>query len=187
MFVALGLLLLIVGMILFAFWIAFITQVFVIEDKRYFQAIWRSRFLVGKGVWAELIVLWMILGFLVLLIQGAVGLALGAPLFFMWQDPDAAVPAGVFVVYAVLQSFVMPIGLVAMVLLYYDSRIRKEGFDLEQLARQMGKQIPPASPPPPTSQPPSAEPQRPTPESRPPSAGPQSPPSGMRDDGQGSA
>ncbi|UCH36107.1 MAG: hypothetical protein JSV65_07055, partial [Armatimonadota bacterium] len=44
-FVASGFILLIVGVIVFAFWATFVTEVFVIEDKRYFSAIWRSKFL----------------------------------------------------------------------------------------------------------------------------------------------
>jgi hypothetical protein len=45
------------------------------------------------------------------------------------------------------QSLVFPLTLVATVLLYYDSRIRKEGFDLEVLAQEMGSGPPPTAAP----------------------------------------
>ncbi len=147
LFVLSGILVFLVGMIIFAFWVVFVTQVFVIEDKRYFSAIWRSRFLVGKGVWAEVIVLLIIVGFLVLVIQGAVGLVLGAPMFFVTQEPEAGVAFFHFVLNGIVQSLVGPIALAAFVLLYYDSRIRKEGFDLEILAREIGKELPPPAEP----------------------------------------
>ncbi len=147
LFVAAGILVFLVGMIIFGFWVLFVTQVFVIEDKRYFSAIRRSRFLVGKGVWAEVLVLLMIVGFLVLMIQGAIGLVLGAPFFFVTQEPEAEVAFFHFVLNGIVQSLVTPIGAVALVLLYYDSRIRKEGFDLEILAREIGKELPPPAEP----------------------------------------
>jgi hypothetical protein len=34
-----------------------------------------------------------------------------------------------------LSIFLTPLGIVATILLYYDMRIRKEGFDLEMLSR----------------------------------------------------
>jgi hypothetical protein len=44
---------------------------------------------------------------------------------------------GIFALVA--QILAAPIGAVAMILLYYDLRIRKEGFDLAMLAQQLGK------------------------------------------------
>jgi len=42
------------------------------------------------------------------------------------------------------QIIVMPITAGAFVLLYYDLRIRKEGFDLDMLAQAMGEEVPAA-------------------------------------------
>ena len=138
LFMLSGVILLGVGMIVFGFWIAFVAQVFVIEDKRYMAAVWRSRFLIGKGVWAELIVLMIIVGVLTSIMQGAVGALFGAPAYFMGRGEQAVTSPLVLLTFGLVQSLVLPIGQAAAVLLYYDSRIRKEGFDLEMLAREMG-------------------------------------------------
>ena len=42
------------------------------------------------------------------------------------------------VVGAILNIIVMPFGLIAYTLMYYDLRIRKEGFDLEQQTTLLG-------------------------------------------------
>ena len=44
----------------------------------------------------------------------------------------------------IVQAGVAPIGTIAMILFYYDIRIRKEGFDLQMLASSLGVEtIPP--------------------------------------------
>jgi len=44
----------------------------------------------------------------------------------------------------IMQAGVGPIGTIAMILFYYDIRIRKEGFDLQVLAAALGAQpVPP--------------------------------------------
>jgi len=138
LFMLSGVILLGVGMIVFWFWIAFVAQVFVIEDKRYLAAVWRSRFLIGKGVWGEFLVLMIIVGVLTSIIQGAVGAIFGAPAYFLGRGEEVVTSPFVLLAFGLVQSLVLPIGQAAAVLLYYDSRIRKEGFDLEMLAREMG-------------------------------------------------
>jgi hypothetical protein len=80
---------------------------------------------------------WRIVGIrlLLMILQGIVGFVLAAPI-------TAAVAAGSVgtqqmvsqVVQAVSAVFVAPITLVTLTLLYYDLRIRREGFDIEMLA-----------------------------------------------------
>ena len=140
LFVVSGVILLWVGSIVFFFWAGFVVEVFIIEGKRYFQAIWRSRFLVGHGVWAELVVLAVITGLLSLPIRAAILLPvalLGASTSHVGLVSVANAFAS-----ALGLALVLPITVVAMILLYYDSRIRKEGFDLETLARELGKAAP---------------------------------------------
>jgi hypothetical protein len=48
---------------------------------------------------------------------------------------------------AVVQAAVAPVGRIAMILFYYDIRIRKEGFDLQVLATALGGKTPPSGTP----------------------------------------
>jgi hypothetical protein len=43
----------------------------------------------------------------------------------------------------VLQAGLAPIGIIAMILFYYDIRIRTEGFDLQVLASALGSEAVP--------------------------------------------
>jgi hypothetical protein len=146
LFMVSGIVLLGVGLIVFAFWIAFVPQVFVIEGKQYFPAIWRSRFLIGKGTWGEVFVLGMIVGALTLIIQGALGAAVGVSIMSRSAE---TMPMHAAILMGLMNALVVPIGQAATVLLYYDSRMRKEGFDLEMLAKEMGVAMAagPAAPP----------------------------------------
>jgi hypothetical protein len=153
-FVFSGALLLGIGMIVFGFWAAFVVQVFIIEDRRYLDAVWRGRYLVGQGVWAELLVLLIVVGFLAFVIQTA-ALVISVSLMGLLAAAMGDEIGGLFwlvfipfgLVTGLVQSLVFPLTLVATVLLYYDSRIRKEGFDLEVLAREMGSGPPPTAAP----------------------------------------
>jgi len=134
LFVASGIVLLLVGLIVFAFWVSFVTEVFVIEDKRYFKAIWRSRFLIGDHVWEGVLVLGLVTGVIALVIQlpaYALDAALGSATGKLWVLRA--------LVTGLSSSLALPISIVSSILLYYDSRVRKEGFDLEILARELGK------------------------------------------------
>ena len=157
-FVLTGLVLLLVGAIVFAFWCAFVTQVFVIEGKRSADAIRRSKFLIGQGVWAQVFVLGLVIGIIAYLIVGVLlGMAMLPSLLSGKANVTMLVIGGVFS--GLAQALIAPVGIVATVLLYYDSRIRKEGFDLQILAQEMGAQLPPVAPPslpPPAPEPPPA-------------------------------
>jgi len=132
-----GMVLLVVPGIIFAFWAAFMIQALLVEDKRYFAAIMRSRFLIGNGVWAELLGLLIIMG----LIQGVAFYALvgvfSIPQFILGErnlvaNIIAALGNGLG------SAFTGPLGPIATTLMYFNSRIRKEGFDLQLLAQEMG-------------------------------------------------
>lgn len=91
-----------------------------------------------RGSW------WRVLGILILLaiIQGLVQqvfttLAAGVDAGVGFQTAAAAVVGSVFSIAG--QVIVGPIAFCGVTLLYYDLRIRKEGFDLELLARDIGR------------------------------------------------
>lgn len=128
-----GTLLCIIPGIIFAFWIAFASEVFVIEGPSGWQAVQRSRQLIS-GHWGRAFVLMFLVGILALIIQmipvaiiAAVlqGSAVGQALTATWQGISNAV--------------VTPFSTAALILLYYDIRIRKEAFDLAVLAENMAR------------------------------------------------
>jgi len=143
--IALGVLVLVVCMIIFAFWAAFVSEVFVIENKRYFAAIWRSKFLIGQGVWAQFLVLGIVTGLIAALIQSPAYALMMITTMSQGEPSHLWIAGGI--ISGLTASLAMPITLVATILLYYDSRIRKEGFDLEVLARELGRQLPSSSGP----------------------------------------
>ena len=88
--------------------------------------------------------------FLIFLLTGI----LSAALFYVFQVPGfllahvlprAVVTALQFIVIFVALSIAFPIGAIAVSLLYYDLRVRKEAFDLQLLMEAVG-QVPPEQP-----------------------------------------
>jgi len=77
----------------------------------------------------------MIVGALTLIIQGALGAAVGVSIMSRSAE---TMPMHAAILMGLMNALVVPIGQAATVLLYYDSRMRKEGFDLEMLAKEMG-------------------------------------------------
>lgn len=128
----------VVGVVLVGmfFRLLLVTQVIVIEDARGASALKRSWGLMNmKGnPWRALLILlfsivvgavvYAILNFpgsiLAGMIPGVVGTILGKVLGFLGQ------------------MLILPIGTIAFTLLYYDSRIRSEAFDLEMMAQHIG-------------------------------------------------
>lgn len=104
-----------------------ITAVVVLEGKSAADAMSRSWSLakgeVGK-VFVTLLLAWMI--FLVLYVL----------LFMLVSLLAARNPRAVQLVVAILMALVYPITGVVTTILYYDIRVRREGFDLELLARE---------------------------------------------------
>jgi hypothetical protein len=149
--------LMIVGVVcefVFAFWCSFVPQVFVVEDKRYAKAIGRSKFLVGRGTWAEVFVIGVVMNLIMLaifyailipvaLLSGGFGAGSGGDEFGIFSGVASPVAAIGLVLFGLAISVVTPMQLISFVLLYYDSRIRKEGFDLQMLAQELGAQLPP--------------------------------------------
>jgi hypothetical protein len=141
-----GCLLLIIPGIIFYFWYAFLSQVYVVEGKTWSEARNRSKQL-AAGQWGRIFVL----GFLAGLLAWIVTMIITWPASFLMGAANASNPgamvgaSGASVVYGVLQavatSLVTPIQVIVFVLLYYDIRIRKEGFDIEMLAQSMGESL----------------------------------------------
>jgi hypothetical protein len=115
----------------------------VIEGQSVFGALRRSQELV-RNQW------WRCFGTYVLLslVTGAVTYAVALPIGILTMLPFAerspalaqALNQGIGMA---VQVFAQPIQVIGVVLLYYDLRVRKEGFDLELLARSLGTTVSP--------------------------------------------
>lgn len=117
--------------------LAFVTQVFVLENKQYLSAIRRSCEL-AKGEWVRVLVVVILIVLFTAIFFFLPGLLL-RPLY---ESAELLLGTGLL---ALLQGLigglstavVQPVPIIALVLLYYDVRIRKEGFDIKKLAADM--------------------------------------------------
>jgi len=133
----LGFLLLIVPGVIFALWLFLTTPSIVVENHRAIQGMSRSKALISGNLGKALAVAF---------VAGLIGFAINMPTSYLGVliatllGPDnivlsTAVSRCIGVVGQILAT---PIGAAASILLYYDLRIRKEGFDLQMLAQSAG-------------------------------------------------
>lgn len=125
-----GFVLCVVPGVIFMLWFMLTPTVVMLETRGAMASLERSRELMrgnlGKGF-----VLWLVIIILQMFVGGAAGAIVAVvpwPHMFF---------AGFF--QTVLSAFIVPIQLAPLILLYYDLRIRKEAFDLEQLASSLGR------------------------------------------------
>ncbi|MDO8684213.1 MAG: hypothetical protein Q7N50_12100, partial [Armatimonadota bacterium] len=123
-------------------WFVFSSSVFIVEDKRYISSLLRSRQLV-QGHWWRLLGIILLVGFIYICVYAA----FIVPTWFLSGRPSIeslmantiGSKAIVLRVADILISMILsPIIVITTILLYYDLRIRKEGFDLQVLAAEMG-------------------------------------------------
>ena len=137
--VGIGMLLCIVPGIIFGLWFALTIQAIVVEDLKAFKGMGRSKWL-ASGNLGRIFAVGLVVVLIALILGWVFGLA-GGLLATQFGGGEAGNTAGLVVnqVFSLAaQILAMPIGATAYILLYYDLRIRKEGFDLEMLARRMG-------------------------------------------------
>jgi len=119
---------------------AFIVQTVVLEGRSARKSLSRSSFLVKKAWWRVLGIL-IILGLIESVLSGASGGIVG----FITGLIGGAVGAGGLLI-ELVSSFAgglagivfMPVSLIGGTLLYFDLRIRKEGYNLEIMAHDLG-------------------------------------------------
>ncbi len=134
--VGLGFLLLVVPGVIFALWYFLTTPAIVVENLSTGAGMSRSKALVAGNLGKVFAV-----GFLVQVITLIISLPLGYVGGFAGGMLFSSNPAlQMFMIHlatTVSQILVAPISAAAFILLYYDLRIRKEGFDLQMLAQSM--------------------------------------------------
>jgi hypothetical protein len=134
-----GMLLLIVPGIIFSLWFALTTPAIIAENTKAKEGMKRSRELARGNLGKIFSVL-----FLTSIISGIIGMIISVPVSLLSGVVQATQGMGVLsTVVSQIGSMsgniiAAPIGAAAAILLYYDLRIRKEGFDLEMLANEIG-------------------------------------------------
>ena len=128
--------------------IVYVPQILMVEDKGVFNSIGRSFSLAGGQIrrLSALFIFWIYVGWSVLVM-------LFLPLGYIsdWTQPFSSVQPqwyeiGWQTVTQLSEILLMPIFMIGCTLLYLDSRVRKEGFDVELLANRALAQ-PPVPPP----------------------------------------
>ncbi len=161
--VLVGLILLIVPGILFMLSYAVVIPAVVIEGLGVTESMDRSKGLAQghRGrVFLVLLVLWL------LSILLTIGVGVASATFFGPMRPGQLQPLGTEAIQDLIGLLTAPLGTIAAVIIYYDLRVRKEGFDLEMLSRAMTAR--PAIPLAGAYQPPPGAPQPPPGPPRPP-------------------
>ncbi|MGI8686417.1 MAG: hypothetical protein ACR2MO_15250 [Acidimicrobiales bacterium] len=176
------------GIYLYVAWTVAV-PVLLLEDLRGRKALQRSRALV-KGRWWPVLGALVVSGLLAGIVQGVFSAIFAAVVGSTDNDVAAATAGALANIASSLVS--TPFIAAVIMVIYFDLRVRKEGFDLELLARRVGVE-PPAGGYPgaagPSQWPPPADPWRPTdtPPVWPPEGGAQPPswppPSGRPPDG----
>ena len=132
-----GFMLLIVPGVIFSLWFALTIPVIVVEDAKVTQGMSRSKFLASGNLGKIFAV-----GFLVLAISWVVNIpfsfAGGFIGHLLFSNNTILMNFTNQFASVIGQILVVPIGAIAYILLYYDLRIRKEGFDLQMLAESIG-------------------------------------------------
>jgi hypothetical protein len=113
-------------------WYAFVPQTVVIEGEGGFGAMKRSKYLIN-GYFRKVFILVVLVFIISLVITWVISFGFSKILFFM-GDSSAFLGKGISnVVSVILEAFRITI----IPLLYYDLRVRKEGFNLETLAKEL--------------------------------------------------
>ncbi len=135
--IGLGFLLCFVPGIIIAMWLALTTPSIVVEKLSAREAMRRSKALTSGNL-SKVFGLLFVVGIISIIVNMFIS---WAGVFVAGQLAGESAAANVWIrqFFEIIgQILVMPIGTAAIILLYYDLRIRKEGFDLEMLLESVG-------------------------------------------------
>jgi hypothetical protein len=122
----------------------FIPQAVVLDDLGALRAFGRSYSLTG-GYWWRIWGIYLLVSFIVLIIvgllqQGAKIAEMGLRIVPGMSELGIAASSGVLM--TLISIVIQPLAVIATTLLYYDLRVRKEGFDLLVLAASVAGEEP---------------------------------------------
>ncbi len=129
--IVLGFILFVIPGLILWIWFAFVPQTVIIDGEGGVSAMKRSKYLV-KGFFGKTFILNILIFVAISLITGVISYST-AKLMPFEQYSDALGSGAANVISVLLEPF----RIAAMTLLYYDFRIRKEGFDLEIMAAEL--------------------------------------------------
>ena len=132
---ALALMFLIVPCIIAVIWMMFATPVVVLEGKWGMQAIRRSRSL-GKGAYKKIFFTCLVLLCMIFVSSTLFGFIAGFAMAVLPFGLDA-VAEGNRLLKIISSNLALPLMLIAIVLLYYDLRAKKEAYDRTALAQEL--------------------------------------------------
>ena len=124
----------------------------IVEEKTGWQSIKRAN-LLSKGTRGRIFVMYLLVGAISMVIAMVadvflfLGIAIATALGGSKFGPAVAVVGLILNLLArfVLQMLITPIPVIALVLFYYDQRVRTEGYDIELMMEQAGLTAPPAN------------------------------------------
>lgn len=133
-----GFILLVVPGVIFSLWFALVTPVIVLENMGSTEAMSRSKAL-AKGNLSKIFTVSLIIGLITVIVTIIIS-ATGGILSLLAVGGNPIVMKTIQELSnLVARLIIAPVGACAAILLYYDLRIRKEGFDLEMLAQSLGE------------------------------------------------
>lgn len=123
--------------------VVYVPQVMMVEGKGVFNSISRSFSLAGGELWriAALLLFWFYVAWSVWVLLFVPLLSLAEWLGFEWSPFRQDIPFWFNITYQTLaqvsEIIIAPIAMLGFTLLYLDSRVRKEGFDIELMANRL--------------------------------------------------
>jgi hypothetical protein len=121
--------------------IVFMPQVLMIEGESPGSALGRA-FKLGKGNWYRVLAIIMFTYFITFSLLGALSIITGVILYFAGFIATADLSNPIWnILYTsfrdISSMLSLPIWIISLTLLYFDSRVRKEAYDIELLAREV--------------------------------------------------
>jgi hypothetical protein len=139
LYVTIGFLLLIIPGIYLAGRYGLATPAVVLEDQGPSGAMSRSKDLTERSV-LRVLVIYMLTYALIIVLSGLMGVGIGAlALGITKQVGSTTSKALTEVAAAIANSVITPVLAVALTVLYYDQRVRKEAFDIENMMSLLGE------------------------------------------------
>ena len=138
----------------------------IVEEKTGWQSIKRAN-LLSKGTRGRIFVMYLLVGAISIIISIVGDVFLLIVLGITTALGGSKIGAVAMVVGQILnmvatiavQALITPVSAIALVLFYYDQRVRKEGYDIELMMEEAGLMTPPATPSSPVEPAPPEEPQ----------------------------